>query len=118
MRTKRQPHDQAFSLDAGQVPSCALDEQGLERQRERCCRLAPSVVRMRRDEDHLVVDFAPDFDRHALEELIAVERECCPFFTFSFDQHSRHLEIGVHDLEAAAALDAIAHRLSARTADV
>jgi hypothetical protein len=118
MRAKREPHDDAFSRAAAQVPSCALDEQGIERQRERHRRLARSVVHMRRDQDLLVVDFARDFDRPALEELIAVERECCPFFTFSFDQHSRHLEVGVHDHRAASALDAIADGLSRRTAEV
>jgi hypothetical protein len=117
MRAKRPPHDDAFSRAAAQVPSCALDEQGLERQRERHRRLAPSVLQVRRIDEILVVDFARDFDRPALEELIAVERECCPFFTFSFDQHSGHLEVGVHDHGAASTLDAIADGLYGRTAE-
>jgi hypothetical protein len=107
----------AFSRAAAQVPSCAIDEQGLERQEERHRRLAPSVVQMRHEGKLLVVDFAPDFDRQALDELIAVERECCPFFAFSYDEHSRHLEVGVHDPEAAEVLGAIVHALSAKPAE-
>ena len=102
----------AFDRAAEQVPSCALDAQGLAGQRERHRRLAPAVVKLERVGDLLLIDFAPGFDRHALDELIAVERECCPFFDFRFDPRSRHLEVAVHDPEAAAAIDAIAAALS------
>jgi hypothetical protein len=71
---------------------------------------------MRRVADVLAVDFARDLDRDALDELIAVEGECCPFFTFSFDAQTRHLEVGACDPEAAAVLDAIADGLSAKAA--
>ncbi len=67
--------------------------------------------------DRLLVDFAPGFDSHALDELIAVERECCPFFAFNFDQLSRHLEVAVQDPEATAALDAIAAGFSKANPD-
>ena len=113
MKAKLEPHADAFNRAAAQIPSCALDEDGLARQRQRHHRLSPSVVDMRREGDVLTVDFAVDFDRQALDELIAVERECCPFFAFSFDDRSRHLEVGVNDPGAAAAVDAIADQLSA-----
>jgi hypothetical protein len=103
----------AFGRAVAQVPSCALDEQGLEGQRERRRRLAPAVALMKREEEMLVIDFAEGFDRQALEELIAVERECCPFFTFGFDESSRRLEVGVREPEAAPALEAIADAFSA-----
>jgi hypothetical protein len=108
MPSKLEPQTDAFSRAAAQVPSCALDRQGLEAQRARHRRLAPSVLNVAREEDLLVVDFAAGFDRHALDELIAVERRCCPFFSLSFDEGSRRLAVGVRDPEAAAALDAIA----------
>lgn len=107
----------AFSRAAAQVPNCAIDQQSLEHQEERHRRLAPSVVQMRHEGKLLVVDFAPDFDRQALDELIAVERECCPFFAFSYDEHSRHLEVGLHGPEAAEVLGAIVHALSAKPAE-
>jgi hypothetical protein len=106
---KRDPD--AFSRAAAQVPGCAIDEQSLESQAERHRRLVPSVVEMRHDGALLVVDFAPGFDRQALGELIAVERECCPSLAFSYDEHSRHLEVGVHGPESAEVLGAIVHAL-------
>src|SRR5437868_12336015 len=94
------------------ILSCALDRVGLEEQRRRHRRLSPSVVQVTRQATVLGVDFAPGFDRRALDELIAVERECCPFFAFSFDERLRHLEIAVRDPDAAPALDAFADELS------
>ncbi len=107
----------AFRRAAAQVAGCTIDEQSLERQDERHRRLAASVVQMSHRGKVVLVDFAPDFDRQALDELIAVERECCPFFAFSFDEHCRHLEVGVHDPEAAEALGAIVQSLSAKPAE-
>jgi hypothetical protein len=100
---------------ATQIPSCALSEHDLGRQLEGWRGLASSVTRMRRLQQRLSIELAPDFDRLVLEELIAVERECCPFFTLSLDERSRRLEVGVDDAQAAAALDAIEHSIS-RTA--
>jgi hypothetical protein len=98
----------AFARAAALVPSCALDAAGLARQQERHRRLAPDVVSMQRVGELLIVDFAPDFDRRTLEELIAVERECCPFFAFSYDADARRLEARVDNPEFVVALDAIA----------
>ena len=99
-----------------EVPSCALDDDGLARQHERYVRLAPAVAEMRRDGPQLTVQFAPDYDRRALTELIAVERECCPFFGFWFDEGARRLAVGVTAAEHAPALDAIAELLRRRPA--
>ena len=44
--------------------------------------------------------------------MIAVERECCPFFVFDFDERARRLEVSVRDDEHAPALDAIASILA------
>ena len=96
-----------------EVPSCALDDEGLARQRERYLQLAPAVAGMRRDGPQLTVQFAPEYDRRALDEIIAVERECCPFFGFWFDEGARRLAVGVSNPEHIAALDAIANQLRA-----
>ena len=92
--------------------SCALDAEGQARQRARYRRVAPAVAKMERRRALLVVDFAPDLDRATLTELLAVERECCPFLSLRFNERSRRLRVGVRDLEAAVALDAIAGLLS------
>jgi hypothetical protein len=104
------------SAASGRTPagavSCALDEQGLRRQRERYARLAPSVVHVQRPAQKLIVEFASGFDRATLDALIAVERECCPFFAFEFDEGSRRLRVGVREPDAAAALEALADAFS------
>jgi hypothetical protein len=48
-----------------------------------------------------------------LEQTLAIERECCPFFGFDFDASSRYLRVTVASAEQLPALDAIAHRLGA-----
>ncbi len=105
--------DVAFARTAAQIPNCTLDGNGLARQRERYRRVSAAVTHVKREGEVLVVVFAPGFDRQALDELIAVERECCPFFTFSFEERSHQLEVGVSTPDAAGALDAIADGLSA-----
>lgn len=93
------------------VPSCTLDARGLRDQRARHRILAPSVDRADRQPDRLVVEFAPGYDEEALREMIAVERECCPFFAFDFDAARRRLEVAVQEPDKRPALDAIASAL-------
>jgi hypothetical protein len=95
------------------LPSCALDEQGLQEQRARYARLAASVTAAERSDDRLHFRFAEDFDRAALTEAIAVERECCPFFEIAFDADKRELSVGVSDRRMLPALEAIAFALAA-----
>lgn len=102
------------ALAGEQLPSCALDEQGIKDQEERHARLAPSVVGLERDAETVVFCFADDFDRRALEEMVAVEQQCCPFFRFAFDEDERRLTVGVKEPEMQPALDAIAEHLGAR----
>ena len=93
------------------IPSCALTPDELDRQFARQRALAPAVAGSARDGAVLTVTFREGFDRRALEEMVAVERECCPFFTFAFDEPSRTLTIGVREAEQAPALDALGHQL-------
>lgn len=77
-------------------------------QRRRFQRLALHTVRVQRFADHLQVEFASGFPRHALEEALAVERQCCPFFLFEFDEASRRLRVSVQDTYQGAALEVLA----------
>src|SRR5438046_232563 len=95
-----------------EIPSCALDERAQRRQRARYERLAPSVKRFEREPDALVVDFDGEFDPRALQEALAVERECCPFFEFAFDERERRLRVTVTESEQLPALDALAHAMT------
>jgi hypothetical protein len=93
--------------------SCALDEQGLREQHARQRRLAPSVISVVRDGGAMHVEFAPGFDRPLLDEMVEVEKQCCPFFRFAFDERARRLTIGVAEPEYAPAVEAIAAALGA-----
>ena len=93
------------------VPSCALTEEGVQTQRERMQRLGPSVAGFQRSEDRVTIEFRAGYDQPLLDEALAVERECCPFFHFAFDQPARRLTVSVEDPEHRAGLDALAHAL-------
>src|SRR6266540_7425559 len=74
------------TLTEGEVPSCALDEQGIKEQQARHARLAPSVIGLDHQDEAVLFTFAEDFDRTSLNEMVAVEEQCCPFFRFAFDE--------------------------------
>jgi hypothetical protein len=74
-------------------------------------RLGPNVARFERREDRVGVEFKAGFDRELLDEALAVERECCPFFRFDFDASSRKLTVRVEAAEHRPALDALAYAL-------
>jgi hypothetical protein len=95
-----------------EVPSCGATDQELRDQRRRQARLAPGIAGSRREDGAVVVEFTPDFDGPALEELIEVERGCCPFFRFDFDEANRRLRVSVDDEAHVPALDALAGLLA------
>jgi hypothetical protein len=96
---------------ASEIPHCALDADGVRHQGARYARLAPSVMAAAREPRSLTLQFGPGLDRDLLEEALAVERRCCPFFTLEFDERARRLRASVSDAEHAAALDALAEAL-------
>jgi hypothetical protein len=94
-----------------EIPSCALDEAGRADQRARYSRLAPAVSRIEREADAVWIEFDEQLDRETLDETLAVERACCPFFEFAFDDSLRRLRATVREPEQAPALDAMADAL-------
>jgi hypothetical protein len=103
----------AFDQAVAEIPSCALDEAGVRQQRARYAGLAPSVARVERKPEAVVVEFEEGFDRKALDQALAVERKCCPFFQFDFDESQRRLQATVRDAAHLPALDAMAQALGA-----
>ena len=101
------------SIGGVEISGCSLDQAGVRDQRARYARVAASVTSLVREEEALLVEFGPDLDRATLEEALAVERECCPFFRLAFDQSQRRLRVAVEGREHLPALDAIAHSLCA-----
>ena len=103
----------AFDEAIQAIPTCALDEEGVRAQRERYARLAHDVTRIAREPEAMIVEFREDFDRATLEEALAVERQCCPFFLFDLDEHARRLRTTVRERDQLPALDALAHAYGA-----
>jgi hypothetical protein len=105
----KDPLDDALAA----IPSCAATEAELQRQRERMRALGPSVRRFSRVDNRVTIEFSRDFDRGLMDETLAVERECCPFFRFDLDGKSRRLHVTVDDAERRVALDALVDALGA-----
>ena len=111
----RRVHEE--SAPEPEVPSCALSEEGMHAQRDRMRRLGASVAGFESAERHITIEFQPGFDRQLLDETVAVERECCPFFRFGFDWPMRQLTVSVDDLQHRAGLDALAYALGVGQAE-
>lgn len=106
--TDREP----FETQTAAIPMCALDDAGRRQQQTRYARLAASVSRLDRTPAAVAVQFDEHLDRNLLEQALAVERECCPFFVLEFDEGRRHLRVTVREAEQRPALEAIAAALS------
>jgi len=65
----------------------------------------------RRDADRIVVDLDEGVDLELVAAIVAVERECCPFFEISWQADVRRLEMSVASAEHAQAIDAIEYAL-------
>jgi hypothetical protein len=102
----------AFEEGVAQIPTCALDAEGVRAQHDRYARLGPDVRRIEREPEAVVVEFRDRFDRQTLEEALAVELACCPFFLFEFDEDARRLRTTVREREQLPALDAMTYALS------
>jgi hypothetical protein len=63
----------------------------------------------------LVVDLDQHVDVQLVARLLAVERECCPFFSLGWQPSRRRLTVSVSRVEHAPALDAIAFALGLET---
>lgn len=93
------------------IPECRLDEDGLTTQRRRYRRLGIAAEKIERSRGVLTIRFRAGLDRGLLEETIAVEEACCPFFGFDYSPRERVLRIGVERDDQTAALDALAFAL-------
>jgi len=93
------------------APSCALDEAGLRRQLERYRQVGRGGRLVDRTRRCLVVELDERVDFGLVEEAIATERECCPFFALDWRPAARRLTISVSQVQDEPALDAIAFAL-------
>jgi hypothetical protein len=93
------------------APSCALDEAGLRSQLERYRRAGRGARMVERGPRRLVVDLHERVDAELVQEAVAIERECCPFFSLQWRPGRRRLTVSVSSVEHEPALDAIAFAL-------
>jgi hypothetical protein len=93
------------------APSCALDETGLRLQLERYRQAGLGARLVGRTARSLVVELDKQVDTQLVEETIAIERECCPFFTLDWEPERRRLTVAVSQAEHELALEAIAFAL-------
>ncbi|MEA2224969.1 MAG: hypothetical protein QOE67_251 [Solirubrobacteraceae bacterium] len=93
------------------APSCALDDIGLRAQYERYRRAGAGARVLHRSSLRLVVELDQHVDTRLVEQTIAIERECCPFYELGFEPDRRRLSVSVSRPEQAPALEAIAFAL-------
>ena len=83
----------------------------MKRQRERHRRVATHIRSVVAEEASLTISLAPGFDRAAWDEMLDVERECCPFFRFDVDYEAGRIGVGVAEPRHRPALGALAAAL-------
>ena len=99
------------------APSCALDESGLRAQLERYRQAGRDARLIERTARRLVADLDESVDAELVEETIAVERKCCPFFALTWEPDRQRLTVSVSQAEHEPALDAIAFALNLQASD-
>lgn len=93
--------------------SCSLDETGLRRQLERYRAAGADGRVLSRDRRQIRIRVGDGAESTVIEEMIAVERECCPFYTLEWDRLQRVLTVAVSVADDEPALDAVAYALGA-----
>lgn len=91
---------------------CALTDSGLAEQLDRYRQLGATAQRISRSALELLVWFEPGVDVSLLDQTVAIERECCGFFTLQYDTSERCLSITVDGPDRRAALDALESALT------
>jgi hypothetical protein len=98
------------------IAECRLDLPGLRAQADRYRRLGTMATRIDRGDAVLTATFGDELDRDLLDETIAVESDCCPFFDFDYDHADQRLSISVERPEQEPALEALHYALTGREA--
>jgi hypothetical protein len=92
--------------------ACSLQGAEIEEQRRRHEALGRSAAAVEREATAIHVRFGEALDRELLDEMIRVERDCCPFFLIEYDDAERCLSVAVDEPRMAPALDVIAERMA------
>jgi hypothetical protein len=92
------------------VPSCALDAEGMTRQRERYRAAGADARVLERSARRLSIQVAPGA-AEVVPDLVEIERSCCSFFQIDWAPAERLLSVAVAEGRDEPALEAIAHAL-------
>jgi len=99
--------------------ACALDESGLQRQLERYRRVGRRATSIERTPRRLTIELDERVGGQLVGELLATERECCPFFDLVWEPGPRRLTFAVseavheralHGISMALGLEKVARR--------
>jgi hypothetical protein len=90
---------------------CCLGEAELQAQVERYRETGRSAVTIERGPRRIELRLDRSVDPALVEELLAVERGCCPFFELEWEPDARRLAVSVGDGEHEGALAAVAAAL-------
>ena len=93
--------------------SCSLDEAGLDAQLARYRAVGRGAVVLSRGERRAVIRVSGRVPDAAVDELVAVERGCCPFFELDWQPESRRFTVAVPSASHVPALEAILGALGA-----
>jgi hypothetical protein len=91
--------------------SCALDAAELRAQQGRYRRVGARARVIERTPRRIVVELDRSVGQALVEQTLAIERECCPFYELGWEPELRLLSIAVAHAEHAPALEAIAFSL-------
>ena len=91
--------------------SCSLDQDELGTQLARYRAAGDDAQVIHHDSRRLVIGVSDQVSTGSIDELVATERSCCPFFELDWDPEPRRLSIAVTRPEHEPALGAIAHAL-------
>jgi hypothetical protein len=90
---------------------CGLGERELQDQLAGYGDVGRGARQIERGARAIALEIAPQVDAGQVERLLAVERECCPFLTITWNPDSRLLSFAVADPGHEATLAAIASAL-------
>jgi hypothetical protein len=90
------------------IQPCTLGERELAAQLAAYRELGTDARLIERTPERLAVELGTDVDARRVERVIAIERECCPFFRIAWEPGSHRLSISVAHTEHRPALAAIA----------
>ncbi len=105
-----------MSSEAPALARCCLGEAELQAQVERYRRAGRDAVVLQHNARRIELRLDPSVQPGLVEELLAVERGCCPFFELEWEIDTRRLAVSVSGAEQEGALAAVVGALGLRPA--